>query len=473
MSSRRIGDAAPAVISKQPKPTTKSQPTAPSPSAPSGWAAKPTAPPRNATQQRPTLAPSSPDVQSDAPVFSARALMAAQPPPSASGPTMSRLLKRGVQGEDVRQLQQKLAALGIHAPQSGVYDAQTERAVKTFQRSAPGLAVDGDAGRKTLTALGFTWGRATPTHAPEQRTRDASTVRGTSNARDASTVRNPSNVREATTLRETVRDATTVRETVRPQVLEVDSVRNGSLLSGPSFNDLRAQAIDLPGPSIELPAVLESPRVSAARMGTAAERLTLATKLVEKRGAATSQADVDAVVSAVAELPLSDLRDLERAGMSVVACRDSVVDAVPSLAGVQPRGHAPGRGWQDVPGAYIPGEKAVVIATRGTTDGAREVPPFNVKHGSASLVAHEVAHALDAARRYPSKEEGAFSTAYEADVAAGQLLPYYTQPGEAGRSEAYAESFALFISGDTRGDGARRFPNLMQFWKNEYAGARS
>ena len=37
----------------------------------------------------------------------------------------------------------------------------------------------------------------------------------------------------------------------------------------------------------------------------------------------------------------------------------------------------------------------------------------------------------------------------------------------------WCEADALFISGDTRGDGARRFPNLMQFWKNEYAGARS
>ncbi|MGV3622133.1 MAG: anthrax toxin lethal factor-related metalloendopeptidase, partial [Archangium sp.] len=205
-----------------------------------------------------------------------------------------------------------------------------------------------------------------------------------------------------------------------------------------------------------------------AAFGDAAERAAIAARITVGRGANTNEADIAAVRTEVAKLPLDQLRDLQRAGIKVVACRDSVVDAEPSLNGVRPRGWAPGRTWNDVPGAYMPSSKEVVVATRAGGPTGREVPPLGHNHGSVSLVAHEVGHAVDAARRYPSKNDDAFQAAYQRDLSGGQLLPYYTQAGEAGASEAYAESLAIFLSGDPNGDGARRFPALMNYWNQQY-----
>jgi hypothetical protein len=201
--------------------------------------------------------------------------------------------------------------------------------------------------------------------------------------------------------------------------------------------------------------------------GDVQARAALAARITIGRGAETNDADIAAVRSEVAKLPLNELRDLQRAGVKIVACRDSVVDAMPSLRDEHPRGWPPGRGWQDVPGAYIPGNKEVVVATRASRDGTREVMPTGSRHGSVSLVAHEAGHALDAARRYASREDADFQRAYQQDLRGAQLLPYYTQDGDAGASEAYAESHAIYLSGDPNGDGARRFPNLMGYWQQK------
>lgn len=207
--------------------------------------------------------------------------------------------------------------------------------------------------------------------------------------------------------------------------------------------------------------------VSEAALGDAAARLTLAKQIVKPLGSAT-QADVDAVVGEVSQMPLSELRDLQKAGIHFVACRDSVADAYPYLEKEHPRGWPPGRGWRDVPGAYMPNEKSVVVATRDSA-GGREVFPTGDKHGSASLAWHEGGHALDAARGYPSLHDAAFTAAYQSDLAGAHLGDYYTQGGDAGPSEAYAESHALYLSGDKSGEGARAFPQMMEYWRNKYA----
>ncbi len=201
----------------------------------------------------------------------------------------------------------------------------------------------------------------------------------------------------------------------------------------------------------------------------AAEREALARRLVVARGTAT-QADVDAVVSEIAKMPLADLRTMERAGISVYACRDSVADGLPRLANEQPRGWPPGSTWQQVPGAYSPSDKAVVIATRAGPGGGREVFPTGARHGSVSLAAHEAGHAVDAARGYESRSDRDFIAAYDSDLARGNMADYYTQAGDAGRSEAYAESYAYFVSGDPNGRGAAQFPALMEYWRQRYGG---
>ncbi|MBD6620710.1 hypothetical protein FNW02_34355 [Komarekiella sp. 'clone 1'] len=65
-------------------------------------------------------------------------------------------LQKGASGKDVRQLQQRLHELEFYSASiNGIFDEQTEFAVKTFQVSE-GLADDGIVGPSTLEALGLT-----------------------------------------------------------------------------------------------------------------------------------------------------------------------------------------------------------------------------------------------------------------------------------------------------------------------------
>ena len=63
------------------------------------------------------------------------------------------LLKRGSRGDAVKELQQKLNALGYNAePADGIFGVKTEAAVRAFQK-ANGLSVDGIVGKNTWAAL--------------------------------------------------------------------------------------------------------------------------------------------------------------------------------------------------------------------------------------------------------------------------------------------------------------------------------
>jgi hypothetical protein len=319
-------------------------------------------------------------------------------------------MRAGQSGDDVKTMQRQL---GI--AQTGTFDAPTLRAVKDFQ-GKNGLQVDGLVGPKTQAMLA---GGSKP------QTPIAETP-----------VRTP------------------VAETPQPQTpAEVDAP---------------------PEPEVTTtPTEVADASVSSAALGDPAARLALARQIVKPMGSATA-ADVDAVVSEVSKMPLSELQDLQKAKINFVACRDSVADAYPYLEKEHPRGWPPGRGWKDVPGAYMPNEKSVVVATRDNPAGGREVFPSGDKHGSASLAMHEGGHAVDAARSYPSLNDKDFQAAYKADLGSGHLGDYYTQSGDAGPSEAYAESHALFLSGDKSGEGARAFPKMMEYWGNKYsAGAPS
>ncbi|WP_083883554.1 peptidoglycan-binding domain-containing protein [Spirulina subsalsa] len=72
--------------------------------------------------------------------------------PVAAAPTTP-LLRLGSQGDEVREIQQRLNSLGYlaQAP-SGVYDEATEAAVRNFQRDR-NLAVDGQVGGSTFNQL--------------------------------------------------------------------------------------------------------------------------------------------------------------------------------------------------------------------------------------------------------------------------------------------------------------------------------
>ena len=84
-----------------------------------------------------------------------------------------RMLKRGMTGEDVRNMQIMLNALGYECGTAdGIYGAKTETAVRAFQ-AAEHITVDGIAGMETLAVLAlrasaFTQTKPEPAPEPEQ-----------------------------------------------------------------------------------------------------------------------------------------------------------------------------------------------------------------------------------------------------------------------------------------------------------------
>ena len=65
----------------------------------------------------------------------------------------SRILYRGLQGEDVRELQSKLESLGYDVgPIDGIFGPLTERAVRKFQKDND-LVVEGIVGQDTYGEL--------------------------------------------------------------------------------------------------------------------------------------------------------------------------------------------------------------------------------------------------------------------------------------------------------------------------------
>lgn len=80
--------------------------------------------------------------------------------PASQGYAFYRNMKKGIKGEDVRELQKMLNRSGFAAgSEDGIFGSKTLSAVKAAQR-AYGLTVDGIAGKKTVTALGGRWGAA-------------------------------------------------------------------------------------------------------------------------------------------------------------------------------------------------------------------------------------------------------------------------------------------------------------------------
>ena len=66
------------------------------------------------------------------------------------------VLKKGSRGENVKKLQQALKAKGYKVSADGVFGANTEKAVKAFQKKNK-LTADGVVGRKTAAKLGWSF----------------------------------------------------------------------------------------------------------------------------------------------------------------------------------------------------------------------------------------------------------------------------------------------------------------------------
>ena len=72
-------------------------------------------------------------------------------------------LTKGMAGDSVKLLQQKLNAMGAHLDVDGKFGPKTEAALKKFQASH-GLTADGEAGPKTFAALDSSFTPANPTN---------------------------------------------------------------------------------------------------------------------------------------------------------------------------------------------------------------------------------------------------------------------------------------------------------------------
>lgn len=161
-------------------------------------------------------------------------------------------------------------------------------------------------------------------------------------------------------------------------------------------------------------------------------------------GGSGDAADLEAVAARASHLPDYAMSRFEREGVRIVACRESVTDFETDLRGVTPRGwERTGKTWDDVPGAYFPDRKRVVIATRAK-GGAREVPDkSSLLHGSCDLLLHECFHGFDYIGDHGVLADPAFVAARDTDFAA--LGAYEQQAGRAGLEETFAESGARFI----------------------------
>lgn len=164
--------------------------------------------------------------------------------------------------------------------------------------------------------------------------------------------------------------------------------------------------------------------------------------VIEAPDAAITQRHLDEY----AQIPANVRKALQNAGTKVHIGDKPVpeLDDLGHLRRVQPRGYGPDQTWMDAAGAYSPGHN---VAVAGDTANG---------HGSASLVGHEVGHALDRAIA-PGPAAQASDLSPEFDAHHRRLYPrlqtYYAQGGpggQAGKSELFAEAFGQILADEAR-----------------------
>ena len=190
---------------------------------------------------------------------------------------------------------------------------------------------------------------------------------------------------------------------------------------------------------------------------------------VENRGAtpefqAKMQKEVD-------QLPAGVRRLLDANGTKIVV-GDKISGVYPELAGVQPRGWPPGSTWDNADGMYSPSDKTTVITEHRVDDGK------TVKNERAEgVVKHEVGHAVDHAMGNFSQSDE-FKAAYDKDVAAlspadRAKLAYLLQPGNAGKSETFAEVFGAMHGSSANpsetAETLRQFPSVAALLQRKIA----
>jgi chromosome segregation ATPase len=186
---------------------------------------------------------------------------------------------------------------------------------------------------------------------------------------------------------------------------------------------------------------------------------------VTKTGGHGDAGDAKVVAKQLSELPTDVIKTMNANGTKVVACRGSITDHRTDLKGVTPRGWPAGSTWDTVPGVYLSDTNEVVIATRGQgTAAGAHVPATGDGHGAYDLAAHESMHSFDLGGGGTAKHDNkAFLDARKKDLA--KLGPYFTQAGDAGLEETFAESAARYYGGDPT--LKKDWPNLYKYWESQ------
>lgn len=146
--------------------------------------------------------------------------------------------------------------------------------------------------------------------------------------------------------------------------------------------------------------------------------------------------DVPAIRNHVDELalvPENLLKAVRKRGLRDIHLADRPMPELDSnsrYAGQQPRGWQPGATWEGVPGAYNPNSKSVVAGAG--------------RHGSHSVVLHELGHAIGGLMRFEKHKDidAAHRRLFD------KLPPYLKQDGPggaAGKQEFFAEVFATYV----------------------------
>jgi len=165
---------------------------------------------------------------------------------------------------------------------------------------------------------------------------------------------------------------------------------------------------------------------------------------------------LDRATGAARTIPQGVWSRLDQGGWKV-RLAEFVVDADPTLRGIQPRGWPDGTTWEHTDAVHIPAKRLLVFAEKRRNREGAIVASSRVEN----VLRHEVGHAFDRALGKKNdyySSDSAFISSYFRDLSRmntndRQELHYYLQRGPAGRQEAFAEAFAIHLGG---GSDARR-----------------
>jgi hypothetical protein len=157
------------------------------------------------------------------------------------------------------------------------------------------------------------------------------------------------------------------------------------------------------------------------------------------------------------------VRDALTDGKVTVHVSETLIQARPDLKGVTPRGWPPGNTWDEAEGMYHHHSYATNMPSEvHITEKrfSRFQKKYVTTHRGVGVFNHEVGHAFDYAKDQASTSLE-FRKAYEADVKAFRdrakrggaweikkaesQYAYFLQPGEAGPSECFAETFGELV----------------------------